>query len=107
MSGNYPFIAEVRDSSGNASQTSFLLVVKQPGVAPAITDAFLKKKKVFVSGINFEQGAMVYVDGLGLTATLDGTMLITQKKKQQPGLHQVYVVNPDGKQSGAFQFFVE
>lgn len=107
ISGNYPFTAEVRDSSGNASQSSYLLVVKQPGVAPSITDVFFKKKKVFVSGINFEQGAMVYVDGVGLTATLDGTTLTTQKKKQKAGLHQVYVMNPDGKQSASVQFFVE
>jgi hypothetical protein len=105
--GTYPFVAEVRDSSGNISQSSFMLEVKQPGLTPAITDAFFKKKKVFLSGTNFEADAIVYVDGVGLSATLDGTMLITQKKKQKTGMHQVYVVNPDGKQSATFQFFVE
>jgi len=107
VSGNYPFVAQVRDSSGDTSQSSFTLVVKQPGLAPAIIGAEYRKKKVFLTGDNFEADAIVYVDGEGLSATLDGTMLITQKRKQKPGAHQVYVVNPDGKQSVTFQFFVE
>jgi hypothetical protein len=106
-SGNYPFVAQVQDSSGNTSQSSFTLVVKQPGLAPAIAGAEYRKKKVFLTGNNFEADAIVYVDGEGLSATLDGTMLITQKRKQKPGAHQVYVVNPDGKQSPTFQFVVE
>ena len=106
-SGDYLFVAEVRDSSGSTSQSSFMLVVKQPGLAPAITDARYKKKKVFLTGTNFEADAMVYVDGEGLTSQLDGSTLITQKRKQKPGVHYAYVVNPDGKQSATFQFFVE
>jgi murein tripeptide amidase MpaA len=106
-SGNHQFVAEVRDLSGNTSQGSFMLVVKQPGLAPAITSIVYKKKKVFLTGDNFEEGAMVYVDGEGLTASLDGSTLKTQKRKQKVGLHFVYVVNPDGKQSGTFQFIVE
>jgi hypothetical protein len=107
VSGSYPFVAQVRDSSGNTSQSSFTLVVKQPGLAPAITGAEFRKKKVFLTGNNFEADAIVYVDGEALSATLDGTTLITQKRKQKPGEHEVYVVNPDGKQSPTFQFFVE
>jgi len=106
-SGAYPFVAQVSDSSGNVSQSSFTLEVKQPGLAPVITDAYFKKKKVFLTGINFEADAMAYVDGEALSARLDGNMLITQKRKQKAGTHQVYVVNPDGKQSLAFQFTVE
>jgi hypothetical protein len=105
--GNFSFLAQVRDSSGNTSQSSFTLVVKQPGLAPAISAAEYGKKKVFLTGNNFEADAIVYVDGEALSATLDGTTLMTQKRKQKPGAHQVYVVNPDGKQSPAFQFFVE
>jgi hypothetical protein len=105
--GSFQFVAQVTDSSGNIAQSSFTIEVKQPGLAPAITDAYFKKKKVFVSGNNFEADSIVYVDGDGLSATLDGTMLITQKKKQKAGAHQVYVVNPDGKQSATFQYFVE
>ena len=106
-SGTYPFTVSVGDSSNNYSQTSFTLVVKQPGAGPIITDAFFKKKKVYLSGSNFESNAMVYVDGLALSATFDGTMLITHKKKQKPGMHQVFVVNPDGKQSATYLLFVE
>ena len=105
--GSFQFVAQVSDSSGNTAQRSFTIDVNQPGLAPAISDAYFKKKKVFVNGNSFEADAIVYVDGDGLSATLDGTMLITQKKKLKAGAHQVYVVNPDGKQSAAFQFFVE
>jgi hypothetical protein len=105
--GSFQFVAQVSDTSGNTAQRSFTIDVNQPGLAPAISDAYFKKKKVFVNGNSFEADAIVYVDGDGLSATLDGTMLITQKKKLKAGAHQVYVVNPDGKQSAAFQFFVE
>ena len=105
--GSFQFVAQVRDSAGNFSQTSFTILVKQPGVAPIITDAYFKKKKVFLTGNNFEADAMVYVDGVGLSATLDGTMLITQKRKQKPGVHEIYVVNPDGAQSATFQLVLE
>ena len=105
--GSFQFAVQVSDSSGNTAQSSFTIEVKQPGLAPAITDAYFKKKKVFVTGTNFEADAIVYVDGEALSATLDGTMLITQKRKQKAGAHQVCVVNPDGTQSATFQFFVE
>lgn len=105
--GTFAFVAQVRDSSGNTLQSSFTLVVKPPGLGPAISGADFRKKKVFVSGTGFQAGAMVYVDGEGLTATLDGTTLTTQKRKLKPGAHQAYVVNPDGKQSNTFQFVVE
>jgi Matrixin len=105
--GNFPFVAQVRDSAGNISQRSFILVVKQPGLSPAINSAEYRKKKVFLTGSNFDDGAVVYVDGEALFATLDGATLITQKRKQRPGGHQAVVVNPDGKQSAVFQFIVE
>jgi len=105
--GSFQFVAQVSDSSGNTAQRSFTIDVNQPGLGPAISDAYFKKKKVFVDGNSFDAAATVYVDGEGLSATLDGTTLITQKKKLKAGAHQVYVVNPDGKQSAAFQFFVE
>lgn len=84
-----------------------MLLVKQPGLGPEITDAYYKKKKVFLIGANFEADAMVYVDGVGLTSRLDGSTLVTQKRKQKPGMHYIYVVNPDGKQSATFQFLLE
>jgi hypothetical protein len=105
--GNFAFVAQVRDSAGNTSQGSFILVVKQPGLAPAIASAEYRNKKVFLTGTNFEDGAVVYVDGEQLSAFLEGTTLRTQKRKQKAGVHQVIVVNPDGKQSPVFQFFVE
>jgi hypothetical protein len=105
--GDYPFVAQVSDSSGSASQSSFTLVVKQPGLAPFVASVEYRKKKLFLTGTNFEADAVVYSDGEALSATLDGTTLITQKRKQKPGTHQVYVVNPDGKQSTMFQFVVE
>lgn len=105
--GSFGFTAQVLDSSGNASQSSFTLVVNPPGLAPAIASAEYRKKKVFVTGRNFVADAVVYVDGEALSATLDGTTLMTQKRKQKAGVHQVYVVNPDGKQSNIFELVIE
>ena len=83
-------------------------MVKQPGLAPFIAGAEYRSKKTFLTGNNFEAGAIVYIDGEALEATLlDAATLRTQKRKQKAGTHVAYVVNPDGKQSPAFQFFVE
>lgn len=107
-SGDFPFVAQVRDSAGNTSQGSFILVVKQPGLPPIVASAEYRNKKVFLTGTNFEDGAVVYVDGEQLSAALlDVTTLRTQKRKQKPGVHQGVVMNPDGKQSAMFQFVVE
>jgi hypothetical protein len=105
--GSFVFVAQVRDSYGSTVQRSLTLVVERPGLGPAITGAEYRKKKLFVSGSGFVADAMVYVDGEGLTATQDGTMLITQKRKQKFGVHQAYVVNSDGSRSNTFQFVVE
>jgi hypothetical protein len=105
--GTYTFVAQVTDSSSSTSQGSFSIMVNPPSSGPAIVGAQFRKKKIFVSGDGFQANAMVFVDGQGLTATLDGTTLTTEKKKLKPGVHQAYVVNPDGKQSNVFEFVVE
>jgi hypothetical protein len=105
--GSFLFTTQVVDSSGNALQRSFTLVVTQVGTSPAIASAEYRKKKIFVSGQNFQASAAVYVDGEGLEATLDGNTLVTQKRKTKAGVHNVYVINPDGRQSNSFQFVVE
>ena len=105
--GTFAFVAQVRDSAGSTVQSSLSIVVERPGLAPAITRAEYKKKKVFVSGTGFLADALVYVDGEGLAATLDGTTLTTEKRKQKFGVHQAYVVNSDGSRSNTFQFVVQ
>jgi len=105
--GSFGFTTQVSDLSGNISQRSLTLVVRQPGLAPVITDAQFRRKRIFVSGDGLQENATVYVDGEGLSATLDGTTLMTGKRKLKSGVHQVYVVNPDGKQSAAVQLVVE
>jgi hypothetical protein len=107
VSGDFNFTARVLDSSGNASQQILMLVVREPGLPPVVAGADYRKKKVFVSGQGFQTNAMVYVDGQALSASFDGTTLTTGKAKQKSGVHQVYVVNPDGAQSNKVQFVVE
>lgn len=107
VSGDFNLTARVLDSSGNASQQSFTLVVREPGLPPIASGAEYRKKKVFVSGQGFQTNSVIYVDGQALSATLDGTTLTTVKAKQKPGVHQVYVVNPGGAQSNPIQFVVE
>jgi hypothetical protein len=101
VSGNFNFTPQVVDSAGNTSQRLFTLVVRAS--TPAIAAADYRKKKIFVSGQGFQTNAMVYVDGEGLSATFDGTTLTTEKKKLKPGVHQVYVANPDGTRSNTVQ----
>lgn len=105
--GSFVFTIQVVDSSGIASQRSFTLVVTGEDNAPLVLSATYRKKKIFVSGRNFRDNAAVYVDGEGLAATLDGSTLVTQKRKQKAGVHHVYVINPDGRQSNTFQYTVE
>lgn len=99
ISGDFNFTAQVVDSAGNASQKLFTLVIRASSPVPTITATDYKKKKVFVSGQGFQTNAMVYVDGEGLSATFDGTTLTTEKRKLKPGVHQLYVANPDGTRS--------
>jgi hypothetical protein len=66
-----------------------------------------RKKKVWLSGQGFQTGAMVYVDGEGLSANFDGTTLTTLKRKQKLGVHEVYVINPDGARSNTVFFEVQ
>ncbi|MEK6320347.1 MAG: matrixin family metalloprotease [Acidobacteriota bacterium] len=107
VSGSFNLIVQVQDWSGNTSQGSFTLAVRPPGLAPVIADATYRKKKVFLSGTDFQPDAVVYVDGDALSTTLDGTTLKTQKRKLPVGVHHVYVVNPDGKQSNTSQLVVQ
>jgi hypothetical protein len=107
-SGNFNFTAQVRDAAGNASQRAFTLVVRSGTEPLSAADAQYKKKKVIVNGDGFREGAVVYVDGEGLeVGAFDVTRLATVKRKQKSGLHEVYVVNPDGRRSNTLQFVVE
>lgn len=105
--GSFLFTTQVVDSSGSALQRSFTLVAAQTGTSPAIASAEYRKKKVFLSGQNFQANAVVYVDGEGVAATGEGNTLVSQKRKLKAGVHNVYVINPDGKPSDTFQFVVE
>jgi hypothetical protein len=107
VSGDFNFTARVLDSSGNASQQTYMLVVSDPSLPPSATAAEYRRKKVFVSGQGFQANATVYVDGNAVSATLDGGTLTTVKAKQKAGVHQVYVINPGGAQSNTVQFVVE
>lgn len=107
ISGDFNFTAQVLDSSGNTSQQAYTLVVRVPGLPPTVTTAEYRKKKVWVTGQGFLDNAVVYVNGEGLEANLGGTTLTTVKRKQKPGVHEVYVVNPDGARSNTIQFVVE
>jgi hypothetical protein len=106
--GSFDFTAQVRDFAGNTSQRAFTLVVKPAGLPPSISGALYKKKKVIVNGGDFQEGAAMYVDGEAIeVGSFDADRLATVKRKQKPGLHEVYVVNPDGKRSNTVQFVVE
>jgi hypothetical protein len=106
-SGSFAFTTRVIDSSGNAALQSFTLFVNPSPFAPVITGVEYRRKKLFLTGRNFQNNARVYVDGEELPATLNGTTLLTQRRKQKPSAHQVYVRNPDGRQSNTFQFVIE
>lgn len=105
--GTFAFAIEVVDSSGNGTQKTLTLVVNGSGSTPIIESVEYRKKKLWLTGQNFRDNALVYVDGEELTATLSGNTLVTEKRKQKPRVHQVYVVNPDGRRSNTFQFVVE
>ena len=107
VSGDFNFTVRVLDASGNASQQMFTLDVRAAGQPPTVTGADYRKKKVFVSGQGFQANATVYVDGQALSASFDVATLTTVKAKQKLGVHQVYVVNPDGARSNTVQFVVE
>src|SRR5207244_3325000 len=56
-SGSFVFTTQVVDSSGTSSQRSFTLAVTPAGTAPIVVSAEYRKKKVLVSGQNFQVNA--------------------------------------------------
>jgi hypothetical protein len=106
-SGSFDFVAQVADSSGNISQEPLTLAVTQPGLPPVLTLVEYRRKRIFLSGQGLNDNAVAYVDGESLSTILNGTTLTTTKMKLKTGVHQVYVVNPDGKQSDTVQFIIE
>ena len=107
-SGAFNFSLQVRDSSGRSNQASFSLTVRDTSLAPAISGAEYKKKKVFIYGNNFSASGAVYLDEAQIFATIGDTKATTVKNKLKSGsTHQVYIVNYDGKVSNRYTFTVE
>ncbi|HET9529976.1 MAG TPA: matrixin family metalloprotease [Blastocatellia bacterium] len=106
-SGTFNFDAQVRDRSGNSAQKSFSLFVQPPLPPPSIQDMVYVKKRLKITGSNFTSTATVLVDGQGRSATLNGTLLVTDKKKKiKPGVHTVEVINSDGKRSNTYTLII-
>jgi hypothetical protein len=101
-SGSFNFEAQVRDHSGNFAQKSFSLFVQPPLPPPVIQDVQYAKKKLKIYGANLGASSTVIVNGTSISATFDGTMLTTKKKKLKAGVHTVQVVSSDGKHSNIY-----
>jgi hypothetical protein len=81
-------------------------------VAPSITDARLKGKKLIITGANFADGARIFVDGVKQKTMNDPdnptSILIGKKAGKKLGLDQIVklqVLNPDGVLSDELAFY--
>lgn len=106
-SGLFDFQAQVRDHSGSSVQKSFSLFVQPPLPPPTIQDVQYAKKKLTIYGSNFTASSTVIINGQGVPATFDGSLLKTKKKKKlKAGVHTVQVISSDGKQSNIFSLIL-
>ncbi len=106
-SGNFDFAVQVRDTSGRTTQSSFTLTVRDSSAYPAISRVEYKKKKVFIYGSNFSVSGAVYLDGAQIFASIGEVKATTEKRKLKAGVHEVYILNIDGKLSNRYNFTIE
>jgi len=114
-SGNGAVIYSVQTNTSTLSRTGTLIIaarafnVTQAGLPVRITSASVTGKKLFVFGENFDDGAVILLNGEEQKTKNDDqnpkTALIGKKagKKTKPG-DKLQVRNPNGTISGEFTF---
>jgi putative Ig domain-containing protein/matrixin len=98
----------VRDQTGQTATTQLQIRVLDPDSIPTINRAKYKagRRKLIVSGANFDRAAVLYLDGIQQTATqADGRFAVKPVTLTQ-GQHQVRVINAAGEASQLFAFTV-
>lgn len=109
-----PHIVRVRNEGGNRSNPVTLTIIPPPPVLMSITPKVVLVGSaaftMFLSGLNFDSGAKVLVDGTTIPTTfvnaLDLKATVAASFTAAVGSHGVAVRNSDGKQSNSTTFEV-
>jgi hypothetical protein len=96
------------------SQRSLFFRVVLP--APSITNltpskietcAIGEQRQVVLPGRDLHRGVQVLLDGVALTTDQNGNTLTFTLPELPPGMHQIQVINPDGKRSVPVSLLVD
>ena len=109
VSGEYNITISVRDQRAQSASGSIQIRVIEPEPPPVITKVKYRvgKGKLVVSGDRIAPNAILLVDGVQVSGTLDSGVLIAKHVALASGSHQIRVVNPSGVSSQAYSITVE
>jgi hypothetical protein len=95
-SGVFNFTIMVRDQRSATASTPLQLTVVEPVPVPVIAKVKFKpgKKKMTVTGENFDPAAVLLIDGFETPCKVDGNTIVAKKVRLDSGSHVVRVVNP-------------
>jgi hypothetical protein len=108
-SGAFSFTVAVRDAAFASAARSLQIAVIEPVPVPHITDVSYKTKKgkLTVSGENFDNAAVLRIDGEAVgKAKVDGGVISAKKVRLASGAHHLIVENPNGVASDPFSLIV-
>jgi hypothetical protein len=111
-SGPHP--VQVRNEGGNRSNSVTLTILPPPptlmSIAPSVVLVGTAAFTMFLSGLNFDSGAVVLIDGTAIAttfiSTLDLKATVPASFTTVVGTHAVVVRNSDGRQSNSTTFDV-
>ena len=105
--GLFAVTITVRDQDNRVASAGLQIKVIDPATIPAITHAKYKNgKKLLVTGDRFNAAAVLFVDGVQMTATPSDGSFVAKPLSLSFGPHELKVVNPGGVASQPFTLTV-
>jgi hypothetical protein len=102
-SGTFTAAINVRDQEGRNATGNVQIKVIDPETIPHITKVKYKAgKKLTVKGQRFNQGAVLFIDGVQTAAKLSDGGFVLKKLVLTQGQHAIKVVNPGDAASQAY-----
>jgi len=103
VSGTFNVEITVRDQASQTAKTNLQIKVIDPATVPLITKIKYKRnKKTVVIGQRFNRNALLFIDGVQVSANFNVDRFVVKKLSLTPGQHQFRIVNPNNNASPVF-----
>jgi len=108
-SGDFTLTLTVRDQRNASAAGSIAIKVTEPQPAPIISKVKYKtgKRKLIVNGERIDANAVLFVDGVQVSAHFDSGALIAKPLSLSSGTHEIRVVNPGGISSPSYSLTIK